>query len=66
LCQELRTSENTWLEKRSPKNKTKGYMMGSPRQLIPLGPGEQNPSGSPEFVAVSPYCTLKEKEKMSY
>jgi hypothetical protein len=54
----------TWLEKRSPKNQNHDGLRWGPSATHPRHPGEQNPSGSPEFVAVSPFLRRTENRKM--
>jgi hypothetical protein len=46
------------------KTQTKRSLEWGPSAIHPLYPGEQNPSGSPEFIAVSPFVRLTEKKKM--
>ena len=48
-----------------PKKQNKRLCEEVPSATHPLDPGEQNPTGSPEFVAVSPQYASQQKEKMS-
>lgn len=60
LCQELSGSSiaRGWKNVHQEENP----LNGAPSAIHPPNPGEQNPSGSPEFIAVSPAVRLTDNK----